>query len=176
MALQSRRPPRVTRRVCTQARLVTHSGSAKHRRRRMSRSPAAAPVWVTRDEVPRGLWSRHACHPIPASPRLMCFWVKTPRLTHIVGSLTSTSAHTRTKLLGHTCSLPALRDTLSCSMTLGGRFKRRNHHPKPRKCENRSTEQTVMREARRSVTVSHLRWERDTGPLRTLLRSARVLK
>lgn len=45
----------------------------EHTRRRL------LPVWVTTGRGPWGpLVTRHACQPVPASPRLMCFWVKMP--------------------------------------------------------------------------------------------------
>lgn len=98
MALQSRRAPRVRRRVRTQAGPVTHSRSAK--RHRHGRSQHVA-------DGDNG--ARAPGPPIPASPRLTGFRVKTPCCTHVVGPFTWTAAsgtigRTGTKLVRTPCS------------------------------------------------------------------------
>lgn len=139
MALQSRRAPRVRRRVRTQAGPVTHSRSAKRHRRGRSQHAADG------DDG-----ARAPGPPIPASPRLTGFRVKTPCCTHVVGPFTWTGQwHHRPhrhEACPHAVFSPVLGAAPSCSATLGdgsnGEITSRKK-PNAQACENRSTDRTA---------------------------------
>lgn len=139
MALQSRRAPRVRRRVRTQAGPSLTA---------VPRSATGADGANTQPPAPDGDdGARAPGPPIPASPRLTGFRVKTPCCTHVVGPFTWTGQwHHRPhrhEACPHAVFSPVLGAAPSCSATLGdgsnGEITSRKK-PNAQACENRSTD------------------------------------
>lgn len=86
------------------------------------------PVWVT---TGRGPWGPLVTTCLSAGPCVTSSYVFLGKDAHVVGPLMWTSAALSPapeRGLSHTRVLPWRPGTLSCGTTLGGHFKRRNHH------------------------------------------------